>query len=463
MSFVSDETADDGQAFVDLIAGFLADAGSRDVAAPGTRDHAALDALLAEPPPAEGRPLADVLDRVRRDVLPNTAWVRDPGHMAHQLAPPLGVSIWSESLVGAINQSMAVAELSPISTALERRVIRWLADLAGFPEEAGGTFAVGATEATFTSLAAARSAAMPDAFRDGVSGDAVIICGEHSHYSVSRAAGLLGLGTRRCLKVPSDAAFHLDPSALARMLGEHRAIAVVATAGTTNVGGFDDLGAIAQVCRDHGVWLHVDGAHGASALVSERHRHRMAGIDGATSLAWDPHKMLLMSVPASALVIRDEALLDGAFAQRAEYLFHGAGARVRDQGVRSFQCTRRSDALKVWIAWQRHGTAGLAATYDHLCETTTGIHALIEDDPRYDALHVPESNILCFRHRGGDAVNEQLRPVYNAGGQGFISQTRLGDRPCLRVTIMNPRTTLDDAAAMLDELDRLAGAIERGA
>jgi L-2,4-diaminobutyrate decarboxylase len=455
MSFVADESAADGAAFAELIAGFMADAGSRDVPAPGTRDHAALDVMLDEPPPADGRPLAEVLDRVRREVLPNTAWIRDPRHMAHQLAPPLGVSVWSESLVGAINQSQAIAELSPMSTAIERRVIRWLADLTGFPAEAGGTFAVGATEATFTSLAAARAAAMPDAFEEGVSGDHVILCGEHSHYSVARAAGLLGIGTRRCLRVPADARFHMDPAALDRMLSEHRAIAVVATAGSTNVGGFDDLAAIAEVCRRHGTWLHVDGAHGASALLSAEHRHRMAGIEGATSLAWDPHKMLLMSVPASALVIRDEALLDAAFAQRAEYLFHASG-RTRDQGVRSFQCTRRSDALKVWIAWQRHGTAGLAATYDHLCETTAQIHALVEADPRYEALHVPESNILCFRHGGGDEVNERMRPLYNASGHGFISQTRLGGRPCLRITIMNPRTTADDGAAMLDEVDGIA-------
>jgi L-2,4-diaminobutyrate decarboxylase len=452
-----DEDPASGAAFVDLITRFLADAASRDLPAPATHDPAMLDALVADPPPPLGLPLATLLARVERDVLPNTAWLRDPQHMAHQLAPPLGIAIWADALVGALNQSMAVSELSPIGTAIERRVVRWLADFAGFPASAGGTFTVGATEATFTALAAARAAAYPDAFADGVPADGVIVCSEHAHYSVTRAAGLLGFGTRRLVRVALDDALHMSTDALAQTLRDHRVVAVVATAGSTNTGGFDDLSAIAELCHTHRVWLHVDGAHGASALLSLRHRHRLAGVDGATSLAWDPHKMLLMTIPASALVVRDESLLEAAFTQRAEYLFHGGDGPVRDQGVRSFQCTRRNDALKVWMAWHRHGTSGLAATYDRLCDTTSAIHALVREDPRFVALHEPESNILCFRYRGSDAQNEQLRQRVNASGAGFISQTRLRGEPCLRITVMNPRTGPEDGAQLLDTIERLAG------
>ncbi len=145
-------------------------------------------------------------------------------------------------------------------------------------------------------------------------------------------------------------------------------LAVVATAGSTATGSFDDLDAIGRLCEAHGLWLHVDGAHGASALFSDAHRHRLAGIERARSIAWDPHKMMLMPLSASVVLVRDERDLEAAFSQKAPYLFHRNG-RGWDQGVRSFQCSRRLDAVKVWVALQRHGAAGIGALYDRLCET----------------------------------------------------------------------------------------------
>ena len=176
----------------------------------------------------------------------------------------------------------------------------------------------------------------------------------------------------------------MDPQALADALAAERrpVMAVVATAGSTAVGAFDDLEAIADLCAERGIWLHVDGAHGASALLSPRHRQRVAGVGRADSLAWDPHKMLSLPLASGALLLRDERRLDAAFAQHAEYLFHDRSERVYDQGVRSFQCSRRGDALKLWVAWQRHGTEGLGALYDHLCETTAAFHARRRGAPR---------------------------------------------------------------------------------
>ena len=238
-------------------------------------------------------------------------------------------------------------------------------------------------------------------------------------------------------------------------------MAVVATAGSTATGSFDDLDRIGRLCEAHGLWLHVDGAHGASALFSPTHRPRLAGLERARSIAWDPHKMMLMPLAASVVLVRDERDLEAAFSQKAPYLFHGRGW---DQGVRSFQCSRRLDAMKVWVALQRYGASGFGAVYDRLCDTARELHAAVARRPDFEPLHEPESNILCFRYRGGgslgpeaqDALNLRLRQEYNRSGEGWITTTLLGGRRVLRCAIMNPRTTAGDVARVLDGLAALA-------
>src|SRR5262249_50237676 len=297
----------------------------RDVPAPVPPTIADVVATFDEPPPQRGRPLDEVLDDVRRRVLPNAMWTPDPMHMGHQLSVPLPAAIWAETIVAALNPSHAVAELSAATTVIERRIVRWLADYVGFGPDAGGTFAIGATECTFSALAAARARALPHAWERGVQGgEAVVFVSEHAHYSVARTVSLLGLGAANAIRVPSDERFAMDPAALERLLEDERrpVMAVVATSGSTAVGAFDDLTAIGRICAERGIWLHVDGAHGASALLSETHRHRMAGVDQVRSLAWDPHKMMSMPIANSALIMADEGDLDAAFAQSAPYLFH---------------------------------------------------------------------------------------------------------------------------------------------
>ena len=347
--------------------------------------------------------------------------------------------------------------------------------LAGYGPAAGGTFTSGGTEATFAGLLAARQAALPDAWTQGVGANPpAVVCGEHAHYGVARAIGELGIGTDHAVVVPSRD-FHMDVAALERALDRLRAdgrqvMAVVATAGTTATGSFDDLEAIGRVCEDRGLWLHVDGAHGASALLSPLHRARVAGIHRARSIAWDPHKMMLMPLTASIVLVQDEDNLEAAFSQHAPYLFHArSGERNWDQGLRSFTCSRRIDALKVWVAIQRYGAAGLGALYDHLCSTARVLHEAVLDRPRFRALHAPESNILCFRFVGDGslpddtlgALNLELRTAYNREGDGWITSTVLGGRRVLRATLMNPRTTAVDLARVLDGLETLGAQLLR--
>jgi L-2,4-diaminobutyrate decarboxylase len=477
----ADARLEAGLPFLELAAAHFADTGAERGPVSTPLDAATIARRFAEPLPMQGQPLDAVVARVARDVVADSNRLAHPMYAGHQVSAPLPAAVWTEVVVAALNQSVAVWEMSPVGTILEDRVLRWMCDLAGLGASAGGTFTSGGTEATFAALLAARSAAIPNVWTDGVGSEPpVIVCGEHAHYAVTRAAGELGLGMRSVVAIPSRE-WRMDVDALRatldRLAGDGRKVmAVVATAGSTATGSFDDLEAIAALCDAYGIWFHVDGAHGATALLSARDRAKVRGIERARSLAWDPHKMMLMPLSAGVVLVRDESDLESAFAQRAPYLFHagaGEGSRVRvwDQGIRSFQCSRRADVLKLWVALQRYGADGIGALYDHLCDRARALHAYLDARDDFVTLHAPECNILCFRYVGSgaldderlDALNRELRERYNRSGEGWITTTILGGRRVLRVTVMNPRTTDEDLAAIADGVAAMGRALEREA
>jgi L-2,4-diaminobutyrate decarboxylase len=471
----ADADASVGRAFVALAAEYFSQTRSRDGRVSTRHTPAGLAARFDEPLPVDGHALDEILARIRADVIPESNHLFHPRYVGHQIAGPLPAAVWTEPITAALNQSLAVFEMSPVFTVLEHRVIQWMAGLCGFGQGAGGTMTSGGTEATFTALLAARGAVLPDAWTNGIGSDPpVLLCGEHAHYAVTRAAAELGVGMRNVFPIRSRE-HRMDTDALAGALNEmarlgKRVMAVVATAGSTATGSFDDLETIAALCDRHGVWLHVDGAHGASALLSSKHRSKLAGIERARSLAWDPHKMMLLPSQAGMLLMRDERDLDAAFSQRAPYLFqNNQGERVWDQGTRNFMCSRRAEVFKVWVALQRYGARALGAMHDYFCDLADTFHQEIAERPEFEAMHAPESNILCFRYVGHrnhddetlDRINRELRERYNLSGEGWITATNLDGRRVLRVTLMNPRTTPSDLRDILDGLSRVGRDLAR--
>jgi glutamate/tyrosine decarboxylase-like PLP-dependent enzyme len=441
---------------------------------------------FSEELPRDGRAVAEIIERLEREVLSDANKYYHPMYMGHQTSAPLPVGVWMESVIGALNQSLAVWEMSPTATMIEHQIVGWLSKLAGYGAGAGGTLTSGGTEANFTAMLAARNSAVPNAWEDGVGADPpFVVYGEHAHYAVTRAIGQLGMGRRKGVPIASRH-YKMDidflVKALDRLRDEGKSVmAVVATAGSTATGSFDDLETIGEVCTERGIWLHVDAAHGASALLSARPPRALKGLSHSRSLAWDPHKMMLLPLATGMVLTRDEGDLERAFAQQAPYLFHaGKTSRILDQGIRSFQCSRRADVLKLWFAIQRFGSRGLGRLYDHLCGTARILYDAIEERGDFENLHEPESNILCFRYLGGerksrkrekptaanieriDAVNRELRPRYNKEGTGWITATVLDGRPVLRVTMMNPRTGPEHVSKLLDGLVAQAEKLKSG-
>lgn len=470
-----------GHALVDRMADYLAEVASRPVSTP--RDGATLEARFDAPLAEQGMPAAEVWEDVWSRVAADAIHLAHPMYMGHQVAPPLPHAVLADAMASLLNQSLAVREMSPTGTAVEERVVRWLAELAGYPASAGGTLVSGGSAANLTALLAAREARFPGCWTGGLvrtpeAARACLLASEHAHYSVERTAGILGMGSDAVVAVPERGG-RMAPDALADTIAAVRRegrvpFAVSATAASTATGLFDPLEAIAEICAGAGVWLHVDGAHGASFALSEAHRHRLAGIGRADSLSWDPHKMLWMPISAGAVLVREGRHLEAAFRQRAPYLFHAASGeeRCRDAGRMTLQCSRRFDALKLWVCLRLHGTAFFADLLDRTVARTRALYDLLAAADDFEPAHAPESNILCFRHlpaplRGRsdadvDAFQAALRARYNASGTGWITATVLEGRRVLRVTLINPATGDMHLSRMLDALRETARALLAG-
>lgn len=407
------------------------------------------------PPPAAGRPLAEVVRDLERDLFDGRLWPGHPALLSAPLPVPLPASVWSEALIGAMNQQMRVEAMSPTGTPLETELVRWMARLVGWGERAGGTFTSGATESSFSALLAARARILPAAWTDGIGPEPpVVLATPGVHFSIQRALGELGLGTR-CLEIVS-------PGTLDHRLQDHarvgrRVMAVVATAGAFATGAFDDLEAIGAACDAHGVWLHVDAAIGGAALLSATHRSRLAGIERAASVAWDLHKLSMMPLQAGVLLVRDERLLERAFAPGGEAV---AAVRSPDQCDRSFQNSRRCDAVKLWVALQRHGVAGLGALYDRLCGLAGELHRQVSARRELEVLSAPESSHVVFRYVGDrsldepalDLVNRQIWSEAARDRLAVMSLVRLDGRIRFVAVMANPFLREDQLAALLDRL-----------
>ncbi len=392
-----------------------------------------------------------------------------PSYMGHQVCPPFPTAVIADLVISTLNQSTAVWEMSPVATLVEQEVTRWLARRAGYGDASLGTAVSGGSAANLTGLLAARARWMATA--EGTTKRAVVLCSADAHYSIARAASIMGIGPGEVLKVPTDGSHRMDPAALESILGELRqqddrsVMAVVATAGSTATGAFDDLSAIAAICRSHQVWLHVDAAHGASVLLSERLRGLVNGLDQADSFAWDPHKMLWMPLSFGVILVRDGQWLRRAFQADAPYLFN-ADRASDNLGEMTIQCSKRAEAVKLWLTLQVSGTKPFQSSLDAVTAVTRDLYDRVMASDDFEAMHIPDFNIFCFRYIGPpasripapslDARNGELREALIRSGRAWITSTVLKGARVLRVTVINPRSTAAHAAAMLDAVRELA-------
>lgn len=420
------------------------------------------DATAADALPAFDALVARALD--------GATHLHDPGFVGHQVAPVLPLAALCELAATLLNNGSAVYEMGPVSTVMERHVVRWMCDVAGLPASAGGVLTSGGTLATLTALLAARQAkAGFDSWTLGAHDGAplALLVSEQAHYCADRAVRIMGWGSDGVIRVPVDADHRMRPDALDAAWRDavargRRPIAVVGSACTTATGSFDPLDAIADVCAARGLWFHVDGAHGASFLLDPARRALLRGIERADSVVWDAHKMLLQPALVTGVLFRDERHAASAFAQDASYLLDGDPRDTWwDLASRTFECTKKWMALKLYATLACYGPAMLAEYVSRTADLAGRFAALLREAPDFELAVAPQCNIVVFRHvparlAGDAAALDALQPAIRRrvieGGRFYPVQVRLGGTTWLRTTLMNPFTTDAHLAALLDEL-----------
>lgn len=395
-----------------------------------------------------------------REYLANSTRLHHPGYLAHQNAVPHFPAAVADLVQGATNSPVSVYEMGPAGATVELAVLDWMLGQVGWdPATGGGVLTHGGSAANLTALLAARAQAAPDSWADGVPDDLVLLAPPSAHYSLRRAAAILGLGERAVYPLVVDGLERIVPAALEATLAQVRAagkrpMALVANAGATSTGLHDDLVAVGEFCRRHRIWFHVDGAHGASALLAPELRHLLAGVRGADSLVWDAHKMLRVAGLCAGVLLRDRTHLMGAFRQRAEYLLYGDPHSGVDLMERSLECSKSALGLRLFLNLAWHGEAGLGEYVARRYRLAREFHALISARPGFECPYPPESNILCFRYRGSDQDQVDLRQRLLAQGRFHLSSTTVAGRRYLRLVVMSPTTTAADIQELLTAVER---------
>jgi len=433
-------------------------------------------ALMA-PPPRNGIGMAAAIDTIRDHVLPwgngNThprffGWVHGSGNEAGMIG---------EMIAAAFNANLGGRDHA--ANYVEKQVIGWWRDIFGFPDRASGLIVSGTSMATIIGLAVARQKCLGPSVRMRGNGDAKLVAytSAEAHSSVAKAFEMLGLGSDAVRKIPVRDDFSMDMDALADFIAIDRAaglkpFALIATTGAVNTGASDDLEEAADIADREDLWLHVDGAFGALAILAPAERHRLKGIDRADSLAFDFHKWLHVPYDAAMILVRDGADHLAAFSSRPDYL---AGATRGLAAGEPWFCeygpelSRGFRALKVWMTMSAYGLETLGASIAGNCALARSLEARIRQTPDLEILAPAALNIVCFRYvpsgrdaASCDALNAEIVIRLHESGIAAPSATRVRGRQAIRVNITNHRTTEADLSLLLDAVVTTGRAIDRG-
>jgi aromatic-L-amino-acid decarboxylase len=407
--------------------------------------------------PETAAPLDEIFADIKRIIVPGVAHWAHPQFMSYFGCTTTSPGILAEMITGALNVNAMTWRTSPAATELETLVLDWLRQWLSLPNEFEGVVYDTASISTMHALAAAREQAASNTRKFGLSGRDLptfrIYTSNQAHSSVEKGAIAIGIGEDNVQRVPIDAEFRLDVSALREMIASDlrrnfKPLAVVATVGTTSTASVDPIAEIAQVCREQKMWLHIDGAYGAGLALLPECKWVTTGWSEADSIVINPHKMLFVPLDFSALYMREIGRLRRLFTLVPEYLHLrdpvGAEINYMDYGV---QLGRRFRALKAWVVWRAFGREGLAARIrDHL-RLAKLLADWVRDDERFELSAPVVMGVVCFRFKAGgddeklDMINSRIVESINASGRAYLTQTKLHGRTVMRIGLGNVLTT----------------------
>jgi glutamate/tyrosine decarboxylase-like PLP-dependent enzyme len=426
----------------------------------GTRTE--LEALLREPPPEEGRPAQEVLERAAREILPVACRVDHPRFFAFVPSSATWPGVLADFLCAGHNTFQGTWLGASGPSQLELVVLDWFREWIGYPETASGLFTSGGSAASLDAFVAAREAA-------GAPERATVYMSDQSHSALSRAATIVGVRPQHVRKVRSDAYFRLDLEELARQVAEDRAaglnpIAVCANGGTTNTGAVDPLEAVADFCEAERTWFHVDAAYGGFAVLTEKGKAVLQGIERADSIAMDAHKWLFQPFEAGCLMVKDVRRLEAAFSVQPEYLqdtqFGREHPNFSDRGL---QLSRSFRALKVWMSIQTFGLAAFRRSVAKGIQLAEEAEEYVRASELLQIANPASLGVVCFHfnprnsgysHEFLERINKKVQARVIETGTAMTSSTRLRGRYSLRFCILNHHTTWQDVLGTLQAIER---------
>jgi len=413
--------------------------------------------------------------------LENTQQMHNPKYIGHQVSSSHLASAIADLIHGVTNNPMAIYEMGPSGAVIEQTMINWMLKKAGWfagdrvddfsehPHNGSGVLTHGGSMANLTALLAARARIAPEAWVEGNPGDLVVMGSEVAHYSIARAISIIGMGKRNMVTVPTNDMEVLRPEFLEQRYREtidqgKRVMCVVANACATSTGLYDPIEEIGNFCQEYGLWYHIDGAHGASALVSEQEKHHLAGLELADSMIWDTHKMLRTTTLCAAVLFKDGQSLAKTFQQKGSYLFHEKEKPGFDLMPYTIECTKAGIGTKLFWVLAAEGEQGLSDYIDRQYGITKEFHQIISAHSDFECPYLPESNIIIFRYTAGDDSNAYqlaLRNELVKRGNFYITSTEVSGVRYLRMTVINALTEIGHIEDLLQEIVQIATELKK--
>ncbi len=431
-----------------------------------TATRAEMERLLRETPPEAGTDFAQLVGEFRAKILQHAYRTNHPRFLAFIPSAPTFPAILGDCLASSANLFAGVWKEAAGPAQVEILVLDWFKTWLGYPRESAGLLTSGGSEANLTALVVARDE-IPHADRPRL----VLYASEQRHWSIDRAAKIIGLAPAQIRPLACDGDYRLDAGALrAAVAKDERAgrlpWVVVANAGATNTGSVDPLMELADFCEQRGLWLHVDAAYGWPIALTEKGRGQLAGIERADSVTLDPHKWFAQPFEAGCLLVRRGELLHETFMMRPEYMQDVTPRHDEinfcDHGI---ALTRRFRALKIWFSLKSLGVAWFRQLIEHGCALAEYAQALLEQNGQFAITSRRKLSIICFRYvprreMAMDALQQAIADALAQSGEAFLSTTRLDGRTTLRFCFINWRTTASDVETVVGLLRQIGERVE---
>jgi len=428
---------------------------------------AALARSLAEPLPETGRSSEELLDLLFEKVVRKGFGTAGPGYLAYIPGGGILHSAVADFVADAVNRYVGVFAAAPGVAQIETNVVRWFADIVGYPDTAGGILTTGGSLANFSALVTARRERLPDDFLAGI-----LYASDQTHHSIAKAAILAGFPEENVRSIPSDPNYRLridvlaDAISLDRKAGR-RPFFVTGNAGTTNTGAVDDLDALADFCADENLWFHVDAAYGGFFLLTDFGRRALHGISRADSIVLDPHKGLFLPYGTGSLLVRDAQALRRAHALSADYMpVMQEDSDLVDFNLVSPELSREWRGLRVWLPIAMHGIGPFRRNLEEKLELTRWATDELRRIPGIEIVAEPQLSIVAFALAGpgldssqANELNRTFLSAINARKRVYLTGTMLGPRFVLRICVLSFRTHLDRMREGMEDIRAAAAEV----